>query len=155
MRPHFLQLELTETLVMTSSENSLDELRRLKEMGVSLSLDDFGTGYSSLSYLNRFPFNKLKIDRSFVRDMIENPADLVITRTIIALGHSLGLRVVAEGVEHHEEMNMLRQEGCEELQGYYISEPLPSWEFECWLKEWREGRSAEFISPSWVDCKVG
>jgi len=145
MRPQFLQLELTETLVMTSSENSLDELRRLKEMGVSLSLDDFGTGYSSLSYLNRFPFNKLKIDRSFVRDMIENPADLVITRTIIALGHSLGLRVVAEGVEHHEEMNILRQEGCEELQGYFISEPLPNWEFECWLKEWREGRSAEFV----------
>jgi len=144
--PHCLQLELTETLVMTGSQSTLDDLQRLKEAGVELSLDDFGTGYSSLSYLHRFPFNKLKIDRSFVCDMIEDPADLVITRTIITLGHSLGLRVVAEGVEHYEELKILRQAGCEEVQGYLISEPLPDWEFERWLYEWRNGGCSELIN---------
>ena len=148
MPPSSLQLEVTETLVMTNSELVLAELRCLKSLGVALSLDDFGTGYSSLSYLHRFPFDKIKIDQSFIRDMIEDPADLVITRTIIGLGHSLGLRVVAEGVEHIEEFNVLRTAGCEEVQGYLISKPMPGWNFPTWLEEWRAGYCQEVLEQA-------
>ncbi len=137
MSPRSLHLELTESLMMTESENTLKEIQRLKSLGVLLSLDDFGTGYSSLSYLHRFPIDKLKIDRSFVRDMIEDPADLVITRAIIGLGHALSLRVVAEGVEHDEELKVLRMAGCDEVQGYLFSRPMQAIEFENWLADWR------------------
>lgn len=137
MPAQFLQLELTESLMMTESERNLADIQRLKVLGVGLSLDDFGTGYSSLSYLHRLPLDKLKIDRSFVRDMIDDPADMAITRAIVSLGGTLGLRVVAEGVEHIEELKALRALGCDEVQGYLFSPPLPAHEFNTWLAEFR------------------
>jgi diguanylate cyclase (GGDEF)-like protein/PAS domain S-box-containing protein len=133
----YLQLELTESLMMIESERNLDEIHRLKALGLGLSLDDFGTGYSSLSYLNRLPLDKLKIDRSFVSDMIADVADMAITRAIAGLGRTLGLRVIAEGVEHVEELKALQEIGCDEVQGYLISRPLPSHEFVTWLGDFR------------------
>ena len=137
LTPGCLQLELTESLMMSDSERSLQQLRQLKTLGFSLSLDDFGTGYSSLSYLQRYPFDKLKIDRSFVRDMIEDPADLAITRTIASLGKTLGMRVVAEGVEYAEELALLKTLGCDEVQGYFVAKPMPAHEFIAWVKQFR------------------
>jgi len=137
MPAEFLQLELTESLMMTESERNLADIQRLKSLGVGLSLDDFGTGYSSLSYLHRLPLDKLKIDRSFVRDMIDDPADMAITRAIVNLGGTLGLRVVAEGVEHTEELKALRAMGCDEVQGYLFSRPLPAHELAAWLTAFR------------------
>ncbi len=137
LTPGCLQLELTESLMMSDSERSLQQLRQLKTLGFSLSLDDFGTGYSSLSYLQRYPFDKLKIDRSFVRDMIVDPADLAITRTIASLGKTLGMRVVAEGVEYAEELALLKTFGCDEVQGYFVAKPMPAHEFIAWVKQFR------------------
>ena len=133
----YLQIELTESFMMTESEGNLAEIHRLKALGIGLSLDDFGTGYSSLSYLNRLPLDKLKIDRSFVSDMIADSADMAITRAISSLGKTLGLRVVAEGVEHAEELKALQEIGCDQAQGYLISPPLPAHEFVTWLHEFR------------------
>jgi len=135
MPPEYLQIELTESLMMTESEQNLVEIHRLKALGIGLSLDDFGTGYSSLSYLNLLPVDKLKIDRSFVSDMIADPADMAITRAIVGLGRTLGLRVVAEGVEYPEELKALHDIGCDEVQGYLITRPLPLHEFEAWYRE--------------------
>jgi CheY-like chemotaxis protein len=103
-------------------------------MGVTLAIDDFGMGYSSLSYLKRFPFDRLKIDQSFVRDVISDPDDAAITRTIIAIAHSLGMAVIAEGVETESALAYLRRHGCHEIQGYLISPPLPPAEFEKLLR---------------------
>jgi len=100
-------------------------LHSLKELGVALSIDDFGTGYSSLNYLKLFPIDVLKIDRSFIKDVVHNSNDAAIARAIIALGHSLDLSIVAEGVETPEQMHFLLANGCDEVQGYYISRPLP------------------------------
>jgi EAL domain-containing protein (putative c-di-GMP-specific phosphodiesterase class I) len=99
-------------------------LQAIKDLGVKLSIDDFGTGYSSLAYLKRFPIDKLKIDQSFVRDMLDDPADLAIVRATIALGHELGLRLVGEGVESLAQAEQLTVLGCEELQGYFYARPL-------------------------------
>jgi diguanylate cyclase (GGDEF)-like protein/PAS domain S-box-containing protein len=121
----FLELELTETGVMQDAEEMVHRLRRLQDLGISLALDDFGTGYSSLSYLKRFAFNRLKIDQSFVRDITTNPEDAAIIGTIIAIGESLGMTVLAEGVETSEALAHLRRMGCHHVQGYLISRPLP------------------------------
>jgi EAL domain-containing protein (putative c-di-GMP-specific phosphodiesterase class I) len=102
-----------------------------------LSLDDFGTGYSSLSYLTRLPLDKLKIDRSFISDMLADSADMAITRAVAGLGRTLGLRVVAEGVEYVEELKVLQEIGCDEVQGYLISRPMPAHEFPAWLNRFR------------------
>jgi len=131
--PHMIELELTESLLMENVDSNITLFHALKNLGVVLSIDDFGTGYSSLSYLNRFPIDKLKIDQSFVRDMLDDTNDLAITRAIIGLGHTLGLKVVAEGVEHVEEKRMLAAAGCDELQGYLFSRPLPEDEFVHWI----------------------
>ncbi|MBF0339360.1 MAG: EAL domain-containing protein [Magnetococcales bacterium] len=135
MPPAFLQLELTESLMMTESERNLVDIRRLKALGIGLSLDDFGTGFSSLSYLHRMPIAKLKVDRSFVRDMIEDAADMIVIRAIINLSKTLGLRVIAEGVEHIEEWMALRKLGCDEIQGYLFAEPMPGHELIAWYME--------------------
>ena len=124
--PHLLELELTESMMMNDVEHAVDILRRLKSMGVHLSIDDFGTGYSSLSYLKRFPIDLLKIDQSFVRDITSDPDDAAIVLSIISLAHSLRLRVIAEGVETEAQLGYLQRHGCDFMQGYYFSRPLPA-----------------------------
>ncbi len=128
--PSCLELELTESLLMEDinvSNAMLNELRAI--MGLKLSIDDFGTGYSSLSYLKRFPLDTLKIDRTFVRDVTIDPDDAAIVSSMITLAHNLRLKVVAEGVENEEKLTYLREHGCDLVQGYYFSEPLPAEEF--------------------------
>ena len=125
MPAHRLELEITESQLMDNAHAAEQQLAALKALGVQLSIDDFGTGYSSLAYLKRFDIDRLKVDKSFVRDMLANPADMAITRAIIALGHTLGLRIVAEGVEDLATAQVLSALDCEELQGYHFSRPLP------------------------------
>ncbi len=130
----YLELELTESLLMENVEEVIRKLQSLKEMGISLSIDDFGTGYSSLSYLRRFPVDELKIDKSFVDDITCNADGATIVTTIIAMAHSLRLKVVAEGVETAEQLAFLIEHQCDELQGYYFSRPLPIEAFTALLK---------------------
>jgi predicted signal transduction protein with EAL and GGDEF domain len=101
-------------------------LHQLRGLGVRISMDDFGTGYSSLSYLRGFPFDKIKIDRSFVRDLIEKPDSIAIIRAVTELGHSFGMTTTAEGVETREQLDQMRAEGCTEAQGYYYGKPMPA-----------------------------
>jgi diguanylate cyclase (GGDEF)-like protein/PAS domain S-box-containing protein len=129
-----IELELTESMIMHNAEAMIESMHVLKALNLKLSIDDFGTGYSSLSYLKRFPIDKLKIDRSFVNDITENPADLAISRVVIDLGRNLGLRVIAEGVESAEQLSLLRDHGCDEIQGYFFSKPVPAEEFEAMLR---------------------
>jgi diguanylate cyclase (GGDEF)-like protein/PAS domain S-box-containing protein len=131
----FLQLELTESMMMGDAEKYIAMLRELKQMGVQLAVDDFGTGYSSLSYLKRFPVDHLKIDRAFVKDIASDPDDGAIVQTIIALGHKLGMRIVAEGVESEEQREYLYRSRCDEMQGFYFSKPLPASDFASMLAD--------------------
>jgi len=135
LAPACLELELTEGTVMSDADATVGTLRRLSMLGVKLAIDDFGTGYSSLSYLKRFPIDKLKIDQSFVRDIVTDPDDWAIATAVISMGHSLRLRVIAEGVERVEQLAMLRRQGCDEVQGYYFSVPLPAREFAVLLQQ--------------------
>ena len=128
--PGLLELEITESVIMKRAEAVIPVLRELKRMGIRLAIDDFGTGYSSLSYLKRFPIDTLKVDRSFVGDIGSDPDDAVITTAIIALAKSLRLTVVAEGVETSEQHEFLKSQGCDLMQGYYLSKPLPAADFE-------------------------
>ncbi|MEW6332425.1 MAG: EAL domain-containing protein [Pseudomonadota bacterium] len=132
--PTRLALEITEGLIMQQAETSVNTLRELKAMGIRISIDDFGTGYSSLSYLKRFPIDVLKIDQSFVRDIPKDEDDAAIASTIITMAHSLGLKVVAEGVETPEQLNFMRGHYCDAMQGYYLSKPVPPEQFELLLK---------------------
>lgn len=132
--PRFLDLELTEGILMQGVERTLVTLHELSAMGVILSLDDFGTGYSSLSYLKRFPIQQLKIDQSFVRDVINDASDATMVRTIILMAHSLKLDVIAEGVETQEQAAFLMQCGCERAQGYHFRRPVTAEEFELLLQ---------------------
>jgi diguanylate cyclase (GGDEF)-like protein len=127
--PAALEFEITESMVMHDPERAVTLLIRLKAMGIHLSIDDFGTGYSSLSYLKRFPIDSVKIDRSFIHDVPGDADDAAITRAIIAMAHSLRLKVIAEGVETEEQLSFLREHGCDEMQGYCFSEPLAEEEF--------------------------
>jgi diguanylate cyclase (GGDEF)-like protein/PAS domain S-box-containing protein len=120
----YLELELTESLLLSNADVRLLVLQELKAMGLRLAIDDFGTGYSSFSYLRQFPVSKLKIDRSFIRDVAVNPDDAAITTAIISMAKSLNLKVIAEGVENEEQMSFLRAHHCDEIQGYYFSKPL-------------------------------
>jgi diguanylate cyclase (GGDEF)-like protein/PAS domain S-box-containing protein len=127
LAPRFLEIELTENMVMHDGEHMIEMLHAIKRLGVQIAVDDFGTGYSSLSYLKRFPVDRLKVDRSFVQDIATDADDAAIVRTIIALGHNLGLKVVAEGVETEEQIAFLSANACDELQGYYFSRPVSGW----------------------------
>jgi diguanylate cyclase (GGDEF)-like protein/PAS domain S-box-containing protein len=122
--PQFLEFELTESAVMENADDVLAKLQELRALGVKISLDDFGTGYSSLSYLKRFPIDVLKIDRAFIKDITAHAQDVAIAQTIIALGHNLGLKVIAEGVETQEQAKMLHKLGCDQVQGYAFGKPI-------------------------------
>lgn len=126
LKPECLELELTETAAMQDMKATISILRELQKMGIQISLDDFGTGYSSLWTLKKLPLNKLKIDRSFIRDAIGDSNDMAIIRAIISMGHELGLKVVAEGVETKEQLELLRSIKCDAIQGYFFSHPLPA-----------------------------
>lgn len=132
--PELLELELSESVIMQGSETVIGILQRLKELGLNLSIDDFGTGYSSLSYLKRFPIDTLKIDQSFVRDIAHDENDAAIINAIISMAHSLKMRVIAEGVETQEQLAFLEAHHCDEIQGYYFSQPVPAMMFEDMLK---------------------
>ena len=127
---HLLQLEITETVMMTNASGHLDTMRRLKALGVQIALDDFGTGYSSLSYLRHMDLDVLKIDRSFVRDLDSNSDAQAIVAAIIAMARSFGLKTVAEGVESPEQAQALRHMHCDDYQGFLFSQPLPADQFE-------------------------
>ena len=142
LNPAQLELELTESIAMRDVEASVTMLEGLRTMGVRLSIDDFGTGYSSLSYLQRFPLSRLKIDQSFVRDLLTNENNVKITRAIIAMAHSLNLAVLAEGVETEGQLARLREEGCDEVQGYLFSRPVCAEDFEKLLKGDADARTA-------------
>jgi diguanylate cyclase (GGDEF)-like protein len=128
LRPDRLELEITESILLRDTSGTLEALHQLRAMGICVALDDFGTGYSSLSYLHSFPFNKIKIDQSFVRNLMANKESMSIVRAIIGLGQSLGMRTTAEGVETLEQLDRLREEGCTGVQGYYFSCPRPAGE---------------------------
>jgi diguanylate cyclase (GGDEF)-like protein/PAS domain S-box-containing protein len=132
--PRRLKLELTESLLLQDVEKIIEKMHRLKKFGIGFSLDDFGTGYSSLSYLKRLPLDQLKIDQSFVRDVLSDPNDAAIAKTIVALGKTLGLEVIAEGVETRAQMDFLASIGCHAYQGFLLSRPVPVAEFEQQLR---------------------
>lgn len=135
LEPRWLELEITESATMKDVVFTVSVLKELSAMGIQLAIDDFGTGYSSLSYLKRFPIHTLKIDRCFVRDVLNDPEDEALVNTIITLGRNLRLRVIAEGVETEEQMLFLKERRCEEMQGYLFGKPVPAGEFEKLLVE--------------------
>jgi PAS domain S-box-containing protein/diguanylate cyclase (GGDEF)-like protein len=137
IEPRLLELELTESASMADADKSCALLAQLKDMGIRLAIDDFGTGYSNLNYLKRFPVDKLKLDQSFVADILDPGEDQAIARAVIAMAHGLGLTVVAEGVESAGQLALLAQQGCDAMQGYYFSRPVPAAEFGQMLREGR------------------
>lgn len=135
--PGLLELELTESVIMANPEQTSPKLHSFRRTGVSLAIDDFGTGYSSLAYLRRLPITTLKIDKEFIGDLSDDPDDASITTTVITMAHSLGLNVVAEGVETIEQLNFLDAHGCDEVQGYWLSPPLDADRCLAFLADWR------------------
>nr|WP_314526352.1 EAL domain-containing protein [uncultured Pseudomonas sp.] len=130
---HVLEVEVTESLMMASPEHSREVLSTLQGLGITTAIDDFGTGYSSLAYLKLLPINHLKIDRSFISDLPNDPRDVAITKTIVELGHALGFKIIAEGVETEEQNSFLKDIGCDQAQGYLYGRPMPAAEYEAWL----------------------
>jgi diguanylate cyclase len=128
-----LVVEITETALLADPEGATAVLRRLDELGVEVSIDDFGSGHTSLGYLSELPVHELKIDRSFISDMLANPAHAAIVRSIVDLGHNLGLRVVGEGVETQETWDLLRATGCDSAQGYLLARPMALEQLGGWL----------------------
>jgi diguanylate cyclase (GGDEF)-like protein len=141
--PSLLELEITESVVMSNAEGAVSVLEKLKSIGVQIAIDDFGTGYSSLAYLKRFPIDTLKVDRSFIRDIPADSGDTKITRAIIAMAHSLRLKVVAEGVETAAQLQFLRSQCCDAVQGYFLYRPL------------REDELADVLKRNRLDCSTG
>ncbi|GAB6196202.1 EAL domain-containing protein [Lysobacter xanthus] len=148
--PDRLELELTESVIM--AEETWSALHAIRDLGVHMSIDDFGTGYSSFAYLKRLPINALKIDREFIGDLTRDADDEAITSAIIAMGHSLGLHVVAEGVETEEQLAFLRRHGCDEIQGYWLARPLDPVSCERFLRDWRWSERMARIEPEPVDA---
>jgi EAL domain-containing protein (putative c-di-GMP-specific phosphodiesterase class I) len=134
--PQSLELELTESMLMSDMDASIEVLQKFRDLGYRIAIDDFGTGFSCLNYLRRLPVNILKIDQSFVRDMQSDEASLAIVSYIIRLAQSLGMDTIAEGVETSHEMTLLVNEGCRLMQGYHFSKPLPPGQFDAWLADW-------------------
>ena len=127
--PQYLDLEITESLAMSNVERAAARLKELAGMGIHISIDDFGTGYSSLNYLKRLPIERLKIDRSFVKDITTDPDDRTIISAVTAMAHNMKMKVIAEGVETEDQLAFLKSAGCDEMQGFLISRPLPAGEF--------------------------
>jgi EAL domain-containing protein (putative c-di-GMP-specific phosphodiesterase class I) len=139
IKPEWIMLEITESSVMNDPESALEIIERLHGMGYQFSIDDYGTGYSSLAYLKKMPLTELKIDKSFVKDILISDNDAVIVRATINLAHNLGLQVTAEGVENQEIMDRLKDYGCDIAQGYFMNNPLSVADFEQWMRDsqWR------------------
>jgi EAL domain-containing protein (putative c-di-GMP-specific phosphodiesterase class I) len=132
--PALLKLEITESLLLMKLDDAASKMNQLRALGVTFALDDFGTGYSSLSYLKTLQLDQIKIDRSFVHDVLDNPNDAAICKAVIALGHSLGLTVIAEGVEQISQYHFMLQQGCQVQQGYLFSPALPATALHHWLQ---------------------
>ncbi len=145
LAPHRLELEITESILLRDVEANLKTLHELKKLGIRIAMDDFGTGYSSLGNLRSFPFDKIKIDRSFVGDLESNPDAVSIVRAVVGLGHSLGMATCAEGVETREQLAYLRSEGCSEVQGYYYSKPKPAAEIDKMIRQTLSGDSCTLL----------
>jgi EAL domain-containing protein (putative c-di-GMP-specific phosphodiesterase class I) len=135
LSPSRLELEITETVLLQDDQAVLDVLHQVRNLGVRISMDDFGTGYSSLSYLRSFPFDKIKIDRSFIKELGNANDCVAIIRAVTRLGHSLGMITTAEGVETEEQLKILRAEGCTQVQGYLFSKPRPAAEVPEMIKK--------------------
>ena len=133
--PHMLKLEITEGIVIQNIDDTIAKMNRLKRLGVTFAMDDFGTGYSSLTYLKRLPVDVLKIDQSFVRDATLDANDAEIIRAIVAMARSLGLDMIAEGVEQTDQLEFLQQQGCHHYQGYLFSRPVPLEQFRQLLRD--------------------
>jgi EAL domain-containing protein (putative c-di-GMP-specific phosphodiesterase class I) len=129
-----LEIELTESILIQNSDKNSRKLVKLRKNGTKVAIDDFGTGYSSLAYLTNFPFDKLKIDQSFIRDIVTDKAAASLATSIISMAHRLGVRVIAEGVETKAQLNFLKDYKCDEIQGFYFSEPVPAEKFTEMLK---------------------
>jgi EAL domain-containing protein (putative c-di-GMP-specific phosphodiesterase class I) len=136
LEAHYLELELTESLIMQTLQQAVDTMQMLRRLGANLSIDDFGTGYSSLAALKTFPINRLKIDKSFIDDVCNSESDKAVIKAIVALGRNLNLRVIAEGVETIGQVAFLRESKCDEMQGYYISKPVEAHALESCLRDW-------------------
>jgi EAL domain-containing protein (putative c-di-GMP-specific phosphodiesterase class I) len=130
-----LKLEVTESAIVAEADRDLYALNRLVDLGLSISIDDFGTGYSSFTRLRSLPVHEVKIDRSFVRDLASREDDLAIVRAVVSLGHELGLRVVAEGVEDEHTWRILQSLGCDLVQGYFLARPMPAEAMQTWLRD--------------------
>jgi len=135
LAPQRLELEITESIMLAGAEAVIADLRRIKDAGVKIAMDDFGTGYSSLSYLNRFPFDKIKIDRAFVNDLGRRGKGQAIVKAVVGIGKSLGMRTCAEGVETADQLRFLDRAGCNEVQGYYLAKPMPIVGLEAFLAQ--------------------
>ncbi len=135
--PEYLELELTESVAMNDPQKAINMMNKLHSRGVRMSIDDFGTGYSSFSYLKKFKIYKLKIDKSFVQDINTDDEDKVIVKTIISISKSLGFKTIAEGVETIGQLTYLKEQNCDEIQGYYYSKPLPILDFEAFRKNFK------------------
>jgi len=138
LAPHRLELEITERIFVEKSEITLDKLRRLQRLGIRISMDDFGTGYSSLSYLRSFPFNKIKVDRTFISDLEKGVAHLAIVQAVISIARALGMTTTAEGVETAGQHEFLAALGYDEAQGYFFSRPMPIDKVPDILAEWQK-----------------
>lgn len=136
----WIWVEITESAILDDPDHAIETLERLRALGIRISIDDFGTGYSSLSYLKRMPVDELKIDKSFVIGMANHKDDETIVRSTIDLGHNMGLKVVAEGVETEEMLEQLKEMRCDLVQGYHLSRPLPPAKLELWLLGWESNQ---------------
>jgi len=125
IKPGYLEFELTESILMDDSALVIDKVNQLNNLGIHIAIDDFGTGFSSMSYLKSFPINKLKIDKSFISELPQSSEDMAITRAIIAMAHGMNIKVVAEGVEHDDQVDYLCEHDCDIFQGYYYARPMP------------------------------
>ncbi len=142
-----IELEVTESMVMQNAEQTTTVLNELRKLGVTLAIDDFGTGYSSLVYLKRLPIDTLKIDKEFIGDLTRDPDDEAITATVITMGHSLGLNVIAEGVESEQQLGYLREQGCDEIQGFWLSPPLDAHRCLAFIRSWQPSTVAAIPAP--------